>query len=303
MQALEQRLNAARTSAAVGPVLTRGLLRLHGKDRHAFVQRMSTQKVTGLAPGVAVHAAFLEVKAHVVADARLLVRPDDLLIDVEPSVAEPLRAHLARYVIMDQVKIEDVSGAWRVVPVFGPGGIQAAEGHPPEVQLWENPRRGAPAVDALVACERADGFWAAMVATGAVPLEEGDLEVLRVMAGVPRQGADLDSSRLVMEAGLRSAMSFDKGCYLGQEVVLRGTFRGQVQRGLVQLGLAPGTPAGALLSADGAEVGTVTSAVDTPDGRLGLGYVRRAHFNPGDRLATPSGEAVVRCVLVQERER
>src|SRR5919201_488017 len=120
MTDLASRLAAARGGAAVGPVLARGLLRLTGRDRVKFLHRVSTQKVDGRAPGAAAHAAFLDVKGHVVADALLVFREDDVLLDLEPAAVEPLRAHLARYVVMDQVKIDDLSAAFRVVPAFGP---------------------------------------------------------------------------------------------------------------------------------------------------------------------------------------
>ena len=303
MSTLEERLGAARTGMAVGPVLTRGLVRLQGKDRIKFAHRISTQRVLDLAPGVAVHLAFLDAKGHVMGEGLLVARGEELLVDVEPQVTEPLCAHLVRYVVMDQVKVEDVSSSWRIVTALGPGGVALARQRAAAGSAWENPRRGVPALDVLLAPGDAEAFRAGLVAAGAVELGADDLDVLRVLAGVPRYGVDLDARRLPMEAALvRTAVSFDKGCYLGQEVVLRGTFRGQVQRGLVQLALPDGAGAGAPLTAAGQEVGMVTSAVETPQGRLGLGYLRRAHWREGERLATPAGEAVVRRVLVEERD-
>src|SRR5919197_2849601 len=122
MSDLAERLAAARGGAAVGPVLSRGLLRLKGRDRVKFLHRVSTQKVDGLPPGAAVHAAFLDVKGHVVADALAVFRESEVLLDLEPSAVEPLRAHLARYVVTDRVKVEDISAAFRVVPALGPAG-------------------------------------------------------------------------------------------------------------------------------------------------------------------------------------
>jgi folate-binding protein YgfZ len=317
MRELGEKLDAARSAAAVGPVMTRGLVRLTGRDRQKFVHRICTQRVAGLAPGAAVHTAFLDVKARVIAEGMLVVRADDLLVDVDPRAAEPLRAHLRKYVVMDQVQIEDVSAAWRIVPVLGPAGVDLARARgaswplSPEGRgdgerggsLWETSRRGVPAVDVLLAPAEAEPFRNALVAGGAAALDERDLEVLRVLAGIPRFGADVDETRMPMEAALvRSAVSFDKGCYLGQEVVVRGTFRGQMQKGLVQLALPAGTPSGAPLAAAGQEVGVVTSAVDAPEGRVGLGYLRRAHWKEGERLAVAGGEAVVRRVLVTERD-
>jgi tRNA-modifying protein YgfZ len=298
------RLQAARGGAAVGPVLARGLLRLTGKDRLKFLHRASTQKVDGLPLGAAVHAAFLDVKGHVVADATLVLRADEAILDLEPAALEPLRLHLVRYIVMDQVKVEDVSAAFRVVPAFGPAGADLARGRaPPSAVAWDDARRGAPALDVMLPAAEAEAFREGLAAAGATPLAEDDLEALRVLAGVARFGADLDKTRLPMEAALvATAVSFEKGCYLGQEVVARGTFRGQMQKGLVQVTLPPGTAAGAPLSASGKDVGVVTSAVDTPEGRMGLAYLRRAHWNEGERLATAGGEAVVRRVLVLERE-
>jgi hypothetical protein len=304
MNSLSDRLVAARSGAAVGPVLARGLLRVTGKDRQDYLHRMCTQRVNGLAPGAAVHVAFLNVKGHVLAEGVLALREEDVLLDVDPRVAEPLRAHLAKYVIMDEVEIEDVSQVWRVVPALGPAGVERARPRASGASAWENPRRGAPALDVLLAADSAELFRAELVAAGATPLSEDDLEALRVLASVPRFGADVDETRLPMEAALvATAISFDKGCYLGQEVVLRGTFRGQVQKGLVQLALPAGARPGAPLAAGGKEVGVVTSVADTPEGRLGLGYLRRAHWKEGERLATTGGEAVVRKVLVVEKDR
>jgi folate-binding protein YgfZ len=301
---LSERLAQAQTGAAVGPVLTRGLLRVTGKDRQDYLHRMCTQRVNGLAPGASAHVAFLNVKGHVLAEGVLALRQDDVLLDVHPSSADPLRAHLAKFVIMDEVEIEDVSPAWRIVPALGTAGVELARGRVAGASAWPNPRRGAPALDVLQPAAEAEGFRAALLDAAAAALSEEDLEALRVLGGVPRFGADVDESRLVMEAALvASAVSFDKGCYLGQEIVLRGTFRGQIQRGLVQLALPPSAPVGAPLQHGGQEVGVVTSAAETPEGRLGLGYLRRAHWKCGERLQTTGGEAVVRKVLVEERDR
>jgi hypothetical protein len=104
-----------------------------------------------------------------------------------------------------------------------------------------------------------------------------------------------------MEAGLtRAAISFTKGCYTGQEVVLRATARGHLQRGLVQLALPAGAGPGTPLAAGGQEVGRVTSAAETPEGRVGLGYLRRAHWKVGERVQAGGADAIVRRVIVED---
>lgn len=298
---LVENLAAARSGAAVGPVLRRGLLRVTGKDRLDYLQRMCTQNLAGLAPGQAAYGAFLTAKGHLVGEGTVLVRGDEVLLDVDPAAAGTTRAHLEKFVIMDDVTLEDRSDALRVVPVLGPDGAQRAREMAGEAPAASNPRRGAPALDVVLPAAEAAGFREALVASGAVALDEADLEALRIEAGLARFGADMDGERLPMEAGLtRAAIHFGKGCYIGQEVVLRATVRGHLQKGLVQLSLPPGAGPGTRLLASGQDVGWVTSAAETTRGRLGLGYLRRAHWKEGERLATDGGEAVVRQVIVHE---
>ncbi|MBI5069024.1 MAG: folate-binding protein [Deltaproteobacteria bacterium] len=298
---LEAQLQAARSGAAAGPVEARGLLRVSGRDAQGFLHRMSTQDLQRLRPGEVAYAAFLEAKGHLVSDALVLRREEDLLLLAAAEAAEPLRAHLARYVLASKVAIEDLSRALACLPVLGPEGI-ARGASVAGATMLPDARRGVPAVDLLLPPDEATRARAALLAGGAADLSAEALEVLRIEGGVPRFGLDMDPGRLAIECGITgAAVHFEKGCYIGQEVVLRGTFRGQVQRGLVLLGLpagaGPGTP---LLAAD-QEVGKVTSAADAPGGRIGLGLLKRAHWPAGTRLLAAGGEAEVRRSLVEER--
>src|SRR6266542_1886613 len=242
-------LHAANESWAVGPIEAPAVLRASGKDAKDYLHRMTTQDVNALPPGGSAYTAILNAKGHLLADAHVLVETDGVLLVMDPRAAPDARAHLEKFVIMDDVAFEDLSAEVRVVPDL------AAE----------------------------------------------ELEVLRILAGQARFGADMDASRLPMEAGLtRLAISFTKGCYTGQEVVLRATARGHLQRGLVQLALPPGAVPGTILSAGGQDVGVVTSAAETPEGRIGLGYVRRAQWKEGERVATAAGEAIVRKVIAED---
>jgi folate-binding protein YgfZ len=298
---LASRLASARAGAAVGPVLRRGILRFTGRDRLGYLHRMSTQNLAPLGPGQSAYAAFLEGKGHLVAEGTVLVREEEVLVDVDPLALAAARAHLSRFVVMDRVTIEDLSEQLRVVPAFGPGGEAMARSRARLAPVAANARRGAPCLDVYLPPGEAETFRDSLLASGAAALDEGQLEVLRIEEGIPRFGADMDAERLPMEAGLtRSAIHFGKGCYIGQEVVLRATVRGHLQKGLVQLSLPPAALPGARLTAAGAEVGWVTSAAETTQGRLGLGYVRRAHWKEGERLGTDGGEAVVRRVIVRE---
>jgi folate-binding protein YgfZ len=291
---LTEKFQAARQGLAVGPVRPRALLHAGGPDARDFLHRMLTQDVNGLPAGGAAHFALLTVKGHLVAEGQLLLLPDGVLLDVDPAAAPELHAQLTRMVIMDDVTITDRSEGWRVLPLLGPGAAAAAGAQAAGLSRWVNNRRGVPALDLLVAAGEAAALRQRLVEHGAAPLEEEDLEALRIAGGVGRWGADMDGTRLPMEAGLTAdAISFKKGCYLGQEVVARATARGQIQRGLVLLRLPAGVGPGARLSAAEVEAGVVTSAASTPEGRLGLAYLRRAHWAPGTRRATDGGEAEV----------
>jgi folate-binding protein YgfZ len=298
---LAQKLAAARTHAAVGPIESRGVLRLAGKGARDFLHRMSTQHLSALPPGGSAYAAFLDTRGHLVGEGLVVARPDDLLFLTEREEVPTLLSHLRKYVLSAPVKVEDESPSLGVMTALGPAGVEKARAAAGEAAVAATPRRGVPAVEIVAQVERLTEIRTALLAAGAADLDHADLEVLRIEEGMARFGADMDGERLPMEAALtRDAIHFQKGCYLGQEVVLRATVRGQIQKGLVQLELPPGAGPGTILTVGDKEVGRVTSAVETSRGRLGLGYLRRAHWREGERVKTPEGDAVVLRVLVHE---
>lgn len=293
-------LTAACSAAAVGPVLAPAFLRFTGKDSRSYLHRMSTQDLAALPPGGAAHAAFLTAKGHLLGDALVRAEEGGLLVALPPEAAAATRAHLERFVIMDDVAVA-VEAGLRALPLLGPEGPARLGGRAGGALRAPNLRRGAPCVDLWLPAGEAAVLRAVLQAEGLPALGEEELEALRVAGGVARFGVDVDGSRLPMEAGLtREAISFTKGCYIGQEVVVRATARGQLQRGLVQLLLPPGAGPGTPLLAGGTEVGRVTSAAETPDGRMGLGWLRRAHWGAGQRLQAGDGEAKVLRALVEE---
>jgi len=296
---LSQKMDAARSAAAVGPLESRGILRLSGKGARDFLHRMSTQHLSALPADGSAYAAFLDTRGHLVGEGLVVARKDDLLFLTEPEEVPALLAHLRKYLLAAPVKVDDESSSLGVMAALGPGGVELARAAAGDATVAATPRRGAPAVEILAQAARLEEIRAALLAGGAAGLEASDLEVLRIEEGVARFGADMDGERLPMEAALtRDAIHFQKGCYLGQEVVLRATVRGQIQKGLVQLELPAGAGPGTVLTVGDKEVGQVTSAAETSRGRLGLGYLRRAHWREGERIQTPAGDAVVRRVLV-----
>jgi len=298
---LLERLEAARAGRAVGPAVARCFLRVSGADAQDFLHRMSTQALDRMKPGEVAYGAFLDPRGHLLGEGHLLAREGDLLAAIDQPGGGVTRAHLEKHVIMDDVVIEELTTSLRALPLFGPAAAALAAAVKVGALRVATLRRGAPCFELWLPAEEAEPVRSALLEAGAVALSAEDLEVLRVLGGVPRYGVDMDETRLPMEAGLtREAISFEKGCYVGQETVMRATARGHLQRGLVQLLLPPGVGRGAKLTADGQEVGAVTSAVDGPEGRVGLGYVRRAWWAEGTRLATEGGEASVKRRIVWE---
>ena len=204
---------------------------------------------------------------------------------------------------MDDVVFEDLSGSLRVVPVLGPEAARRLAGAGAGgAEHRARARRGAPGVDVFLAAARGGGAARRARRRGRGRARRRDLEALRILAGVPRFGADVDASRLPMEAGLTRA----------GDLVLEGLLHrpgGRAPRHRPRPSparpRAARAPRGARvrareLTAAGQEVGIVTSAAETPEGRLGLGYLRRAHWKCGASVDAGGAQAMVRRVLVEE---
>lgn len=243
----------------------REFVRVAGPDAPDFLQRMVSNDVEALAPGESCEALLLTAKARVLAPLRVWRRAeDDFLLLTEPGLGEVVRATLLRARFASKVEVE-----------------------PEEHESWlvlDDPNRGIPTAEYGVAAaevldERPDGE----------PIDDDELERLRIEAGTARWGREIDERVLPAEAGLvERAVSLTKGCYPGQEPIARQHYRGRVNRTLRVLTLhGPTPPYDADLVHDGKPVGRVTSAIDG----LALGYVRVGV--PEDAELTV-GEAIAR---------
>lgn len=297
---------ALRKTAAVVDLGYRSVVRAVGEDRAAFLQGMLTNDVAGLAPGAGCAALLLTIQGRVTADVRVAALPHALHLDVDVRVRDDLTAALDKLIIADDVTLEPLP-ALALIGLEGPSAERLLGGAtlPPyghaEVVV------GGVTVRAVRASEvcgpgfvlhapagHASVVWDALVAAGARPCGMEALEGRRVEVGVPRVGLDMDPTTLALEVPVEDAISETKGCYLGQEVVARGTARGHVNRRLVGLlldGAEP--PPGAPLGREGKEVGRLTTVAHAfGAGRLAaLGFVRREHWEPGTQLGVRHGHA------------
>jgi folate-binding protein YgfZ len=290
----------------------RTLVRASGPDRASFLQGMLTCDVATLAPGRLAQGLLLTIQGRVTADVRVLATADVLLLDVDVRARVAMLEALEKLLVADDVELGDPSPAHTAIGVEGPAaaavlaalGLEAVPpGEHAETRVAGVVARALDASEVRgpgrvlhVAADGAAAVWDALVAAGAEPCGMQAVEARRIEVGVPRIGVDMDGSTLAIELPVEDLISATKGCYLGQEVVARGTARGQVQRRLVGVRFDGGVPArGASLRHAGKDVGRVTSvararAADEP---IGLALVRREHWAPGSELEIDAGRACV----------
>jgi len=273
----------------------RGKLLVTGEEGAEYLQGQLTNDIEALEPGEGCYAALLDRKGHMQGDMRVLrLGPEEIWIDTEPVALEAVRRHLQTYKIGREVELEDVSQGRAILSLIGPRSSELA-GSPPLP-----PHAGAQSaiagieclavgaetgLDLVVSAENAEGLRAAVLDAGAAEVSEA-AEILRIEAGVPRFGAEMDSSTMPAEAGIvEAAVSFSKGCYIGQETVARLHYRGKPNRHLRGVRLSAPVPPGTPLSLGEKEVGRVGSSCVSPaHGPIGLAILRR-EAAPGEALS------------------
>jgi folate-binding protein YgfZ len=308
---------AARETAALFPLTWRGALRFVGPDRRTWLHGQVSNEVNGLPDGSWNEATVLNIQGHMVAMLRVLALPDALLADLPAAIAAPTAAHLDRYLIMERVEIEDASNELRLLSVQGPRaaeavraatGVAAAEVAPHTLVTEEGPG-GAPLIvaratetgesgfDLYVAAEVAPLIWdqlrAAVRGVGGRAAGWEALNTLRVEAGIPWWGHELDSSIVPLEARLERAISLNKGCYVGQEIIARIDARGRVNNLLGGLRLTGDVlpEPGSEIHSEERKIGRVTTAVHSPavGGPIALAFLRREWTEPGRTVWVESG--------------
>lgn len=305
---------AASAGAGVCTAGFRTLIAATGEDRVAFLQGMLTNDVKALAAGQGLYAAFLTQQGKVVSDMRVYAEAERLLLDVVTWRAEALLEGLQRFLVADDVELVAAEDQ----PLFCVEGplARAVVGEAlgltdlptaPYSHVWMTFEGARLLVVAASEAERsglllcgpvasAPALFDACVEAGAQPLGMRALDVLRVESGVPWAGVDMDETTLIMETGRSAALSFTKGCYLGQEVVERIAARGHVNRSLTGLVIdGDALPAHrARLLAEEHEVGYVTSAVrsEALERPIALAMVQNKYSAPGGRVAIDTGSGI-----------
>jgi aminomethyltransferase len=292
------------------------LLSLTGRDRTRWLNGMVSNNVRDLAVGSGVYAFVLTPQGHIQADVYAFNRGESLLVETDRPQAEAVLRIFRKYIIMDKVEIEDLSEKLAVLDLTGPksgdvlvtlglnkdlGGLQLADANSNAtiVTLVRGDNPSFPNYELWVPAEQAESIWNALLQAGAVEVHEQTLETFRILCGVPKIGQDTREKTLPQETGQERALNFNKGCYIGQEIVERIRARGAVHRAFVGFEVEGPVPAvGTKIQSEGKEVGEITSIAAEPlkGKRLALGYLRR-EFLATDKTLT-AGQAEVKAVTL-----
>ena len=293
-----------------------------GADRARFLNAYVTCEIKTVAAGQGVHGFFTSNQGRILSDLVLMALDDRFWIEVPAGREQPLLEHLGRYVIADRVEMRPRAGvtalavagpdaaaalAQALGPAFAAAGgapaapwghLQVAVPDGETVAIQRHERLGVPGMTVWAAAATAERLRQDLIGRcGARQVDQEALEVVRVEAGIPRFGTDFGPQNFPQETGDEDAVSYTKGCYLGQEVVARIHYRGGVQKTLSGLLLDAGTPpaalpaAGAPLLYDGREAGSLGTAVYSPAlaAPIGLAILHRRAAAPGTRLAIADG--------------
>lgn len=255
-----EQLQALRT--AVGVVEpSRGFVLVEGADAEKFLQNLLSQELRGMVVGEARQALFLTPKARVIADPRVtLLDEGRFLLDLDPVGVDALVHGLTRYRLGAKAAI-DATSDWSLLSLIGPDAETIATDGVRIVGLLGD----LPRVDVLVPTDQRAALVAAAIASGATPVEPDAIEALRIAAGVVRLGHDADERWMPAEVGLvETTVSFEKGCFIGQEPVTRLHRRGHANRGPRRLSLDAVVELGTTLELDGKDVGVITSVAAAP---------------------------------------
>lgn len=281
----------------------RAKIALTAGDRLRWLNGMVTNNIRDLAVGRGVYAFLLNPQGKILGDLCAYNRGESILVDSDQSQIEKMLATFDHYIIMDDVEVRNISEEITAVGLSGPKSVdvlQAAGLSVPEMsalQVHASSWRGLnctlvqgydeqiPAYEVWVAPASVKQLWDAFVAAGATPVGCEAVEMQRIISGIPRYGVDIRERDLPQETEQARALNFNKGCYVGQEIVERIRSRGAVHRKFTGFVAAAAVSPGTKITAGEKEIGEITSAtsvrVANEERHIALGYIRREGGTPG----------------------
>lgn len=312
---------AIRHGAALFDLSPTTKLTIGGKNAVQFINGLVSNDVKTLASGAGVLAAFPNVQGKVAALARIYQTAEGLLLELDASNRAKIFKNLNRFVLAGEFFLTDateqlallslqgpraaellnqLTGAtFEAVPnLFGPYSVATYTLAEMPVQIATHSRTGAPGFDLYVNAAAAAQVWQALVAAGARPAGQRALESARLEAAIPHEPVDVNENYIVNETNLADAVSYTKGCYLGQEIIARIHWRGQPAKQLKGLWVEaaePPAPGTELWAADGKKVGELTSSVRSfaLDRVIAFGYVHRNYLTAGTNFTLKHNETEI----------
>jgi folate-binding protein YgfZ len=316
LDSLRAEFEALRLSCGAYELNERARVAITGGDRLRWLNGMVTNNICDLAEGHGVYAFLLNPQGHIQADLYAYNRGDSLVVETDRALLEKILQVFNHYIIMDDVELTNATDQFTGIGIAGPKaetvlrtlGIALPQLVP--LQFIELRWRDAgvvvvkgdnPSVESLslwVEQAQAASLRGALAEAGAAPVGRDALELLRIASGIPRYGQDIRERDLPQETEQQRALNFNKGCYIGQEIVERIRSRGSVHRKFSGFEIEGPLPSpGAKLQLEGKDVGEITSAALLPAGdgnrAVALGYVRREFGAPGQQLSIGDVKATV----------
>ena len=302
---------------------SRGRLLVSGSEAVMFLNGLITNDMKTLAVNTWMPAAFANVQGRLLAVVRVINREDGFLIDTEDVTHSTVVKILERFTLAGDFRVMDITNETVSLSIQGKTAestmravfgdkttverekvmkAKLANGH--EVTIIRATHTAEDGFDLFVDAKEAQSLREALIRAGAQNLSLETLETLRIEAGIPRFGVDMDETTVVTEANLDEAVSFTKGCYLGQEIIVRIKHRGHVAKKLTGmiLGVNAELQRGAkVLSADDKEIGRVTSSAFSPrlDRTLALGYLKYDYLAPGTQVKVSLDESEFECEVAE----
>lgn len=273
---------------------SRGRIRVFGSEAIMFLNGLITNDIKNATETRWLPAVFPTVQGRLIGAVRILTLDGGFLIDTEAAAHDAVLKTISRFTMAGDFRVSDVSTEMALLTVQGKRAAKVLEGI--DATAVRATHTGEDGYDLLINTNDVASVTEKLVAAGAQPVSPDVFEMLRIEAGIPRHGQDMDETNIVLEANLDDAISYTKGCYLGQEIIIRIKHRGHVAKRLTGLRLnEPADIGETITSADGKDIGRVTSATYSPElvSPIALGYVRYEYLAPGTEVKVDDISAAV----------
>ncbi|MBZ5506309.1 MAG: folate-binding protein [Acidobacteriia bacterium] len=308
-------LAALHSGCGIFSLAWRGRINVAGKDRVRWLHNMVTNNVRDLPVNRGKYNFVLNAQGRILGDLYIYNRGESLIMETDASQAEALLTTMKRFIIMDKVELTSAGDALLTLGLCGPkaesvlasAGINATGMEPLELRdlsvdgisitLVRGPEQRPGWFELWLDADQAQNLWTKLISSGAQPVGAEALEMWRVLRGIPNYGQDIRDRDLPQETEQMQALTFTKGCYIGQEIVERIRARGQVHRKFTGFVFSERVPAPGKYEADGRALAEITTIARVPapggDKNIGLGYVRREALAAGPKIDLNGLEATV----------